>query len=553
MALAATAALVAILATEAPTSAQTDRHNAKSRLLDRGERTGGTAGNLSATQKRAMNQGYLVPDQAAYGRAKARAAQEAASRAREAGRKAPSSSAPSALAPSSFRSWQGPNDTTTAPSDSTGAIGPSRYVELVNSKYAVYNRTSNTPIVQGTLNDLATGGDFPLDSVFDPQVIWDPSTQRFYYAADDVTSATENYLAVGFSKDATPDGGPSDWCNYYIPYGADFPDYPKLGDTANFVMIGANDFTSTGGFQADLAWVGKPPAGTTCPSGSTLNSGVKQDLRNANGTQAFTPVPANQTDTSATGYVVAEPSSIFGGGGASSLSLFKVGKNADGSLNLGAARNVSVPSYDLPANAPQKGTTKVLDTLDARNTQAVLAKDPSRGTNGLTALWTQHTVFGGAGAQVRWYEINPAGPSLFQRGTVTGTPTNGIYDFNGAVSPDRKVSATTSKFGQSMVLGYNSSSTTTFASIRMASKVGSNAASSGVLVKASSASLQNFDCSDPNHPGVCRWGDYSGATPDPASPSTGAHGQVWLTNQWVRNAGTASSSGWGSWNWAAKP
>jgi hypothetical protein len=190
--------------------------------------------------------------------------------------------------------------------------------------------------------------------------------------------------------------------------------------------------------------------------------------------------------------------------------------------------------------------------MDSRNTQAVSAIDPSRGTSGLTALWTQHTVFGGAGAQVRWYEINPAA-TLFQRGTISGNSTNGIFDFNGAISPDRKVLGTTKKFGDSMVLGYDSSATTQFPSIRMVSKIGSAAASAGVLIKASGASLQNWDCSDPNHPGVCRWGDYAAATPDPGSSATGSHGQVWLTSQWVRNAGTSSSSGWGSWNWAATP
>lgn len=537
-------ALVAILAVAQPTLAQADRSNETPRLLGPGERPGTqTPGRLSALQKRALNQGYLVPDQRGYERSKADAAQKAVQNTEL---KAPS--APSATAPTSFRSWQGVNDTNVGPSDSTGAIGPNRYIELVNQKYAVYSRTSNTPINQGSLNDLV--GVLSSENVFDPQVIWDPTTNRFYYAMDDVVSSTENYLAIGFSKDSTPDAGPSDWCQYFIGYGADFPDYPKLGDTANFIMIGNNNFTSTGGFQSDLAWVSKPPAGTTCPDVSTFKAGVEQDLRNANGTQASTPVPANQTDTSSTGYVVAEPTSVTEGGGpASFLSLFKVIKNTDGTLNLGAAKNVTVPNYNVPANAPQKGSTKVLDTLDSRNTQAVSAIDPSRGTSGLTALWTQHTVFGGAGAQVRWYEINPAAATLFQRGTVTGTSTNGIFNFNGAVSPDRKVLGTTKKFGNSMILGFNSSSPAQFPDIRMISKVGSATPSTRVLIKSSAVSLNDFTCSS----GTCRWGDYAAATPDPGSSATGTNGQVWLTNQWVLTTGSSFSAGWGSWNWAAKP
>src|SRR5215472_975770 len=77
-----------------------------------------------------------------------------------------------ALAPSLLRKWAGQRDTTTAPSDSTGAIGTARYIELVNSKAAVYSRTSNTPLASGPLTNV-TGCVTTLctESVFDPQII----------------------------------------------------------------------------------------------------------------------------------------------------------------------------------------------------------------------------------------------------------------------------------------------------------------------------------------------------------------------------------------------
>src|SRR5262245_51660680 len=46
------------------------------------------------------------------------------------------------LAPVLVRNWAGQQDRTGAPSDSTGAIGTTRYIELVNSRAAIYNRTS---------------------------------------------------------------------------------------------------------------------------------------------------------------------------------------------------------------------------------------------------------------------------------------------------------------------------------------------------------------------------------------------------------------------------
>lgn len=531
-------AIAVILTVAQPTSAQTGRSSEELRVV---ESTGpGRPGELSAAQELAISQGYLVPDQAAYERAKA----AAAARAEGQQPSVQQPSAPEALTPQQTRSWEGVRDPNVGPSDSTGAIGPDRYVELVNRRFAIYDRTSDTPMNTGTLNELA--GEDPSENLFDPQVIWDPTTGRFYYVMDDIESATQNFLAWGFSKTSSP-SSEADFCHYFIPYGDEFPDYPKLGDTSNHLLIGVNTFannTSGGYVGSDLVSVNKPPAGTTCPADSAFTVNTKFTLRNANGTMAWTPVPANQTDNGTTGYVVARSNRLPAG----YLSIFEVTSNPDGTLTVGAAESLAVPKYDLPANAPQRGTKKRLDALDARNTQAVSAIDPSRGTGGAVALWTQHTVFGGAGAVVRWYEIDPSdpsGPSLFQRGSVSGKR----YIFNGAISPDRQTATgATGLFGDSMVLGFNSSSRKRFPDIRMVSRVGSNPVSGQVLVKASPTFLNDFTCS----PSPCRWGDYSAATPDPAAPATGTHGQVWLTNQWVKKTG-GSSAGWGSWNWAASP
>ena len=53
-------------------------------------------------------------------------------------------------APVALRSWKGVYDTSVSPSDSTGAIGPTRYVELVNDQFAIYDRTNNGALSSGT-------------------------------------------------------------------------------------------------------------------------------------------------------------------------------------------------------------------------------------------------------------------------------------------------------------------------------------------------------------------------------------------------------------------
>jgi hypothetical protein len=52
----------------------------------------------------------------------------------------------------------------------------------------------------------------------------------------------------------------------------------------------------------------------------------------------------------------------------------------------------------------------------------------------------------------------------------------------------------------------------------------------------------------------CRWGDYSGATPDPASPSGRATGQVGLSNQWnIPGPLPNLDPVWRTWIWIARP
>jgi hypothetical protein len=497
-----------------------------------------------------MKQGYLVPDQQAYERAKAEA-----QRLSGGGGKTTYAAAQGSD-PETFRSWEGIRDPRPAPSDSTGAIGPTRYIELINVRYAIYDRTSNRPIGTGTLNELAgeppppPPGENKGVAVFDPQIIWDPTTRRFYYVADDVYSAIDNRLAFGFSKTASPSSA-ADFCKYVIKFGPLFPDYPKLGDTEDLLLIGANTFLSSGPYLgSDLVSITKPPAGSGCPRRSEFTVDIERKLSEASGGRAFTPVPANQIDPAKGGYVVAaSPDAFQGEGFARSLSVYEARSGADGSLKVGAPKRLRVPFYSIPATAPQPRSNYRIDTLDARLTQAILAKDPSRG--GKVALWTQHTVLGGSGAEVRWYEIDPTSkPSLFQKGTISGP--NGLYAFNGAISPDRQVNGGTSRFGANMVVGFNTSSTEQRPDIRMVSKQGRAPVSDQVLIKSSPAVLEDYACIELR---VCRWGDYSAATPDPNVPAGATTGRVWLTNQWVKEPGSLKPrvSGWRTWNWAVRP
>src|SRR5438132_1535092 len=88
----------------------------------------------SARPNLLRSQGYLVPDQAAYERAKAAAPERASTNSAGTSR-----SLGAAVVPQILQSWQGLTDTSVTPPDPTGAVGPTRYIETINRKFAIYN------------------------------------------------------------------------------------------------------------------------------------------------------------------------------------------------------------------------------------------------------------------------------------------------------------------------------------------------------------------------------------------------------------------------------
>ena len=498
-----------------------------------------SSGSLSPAARQLRAHGYLVPSPAAYAAAKAAAAAGQSTGTRAGG--GPKTA-------SVTQGWNGITDPNFSPSDSTGTVGPTRYIELVNDEYGIYDRTvvgTPTTLQTGALATLTgdTGTTGGFSNLSDPQIVWDPGSSRFYYAALDVAT---NHLEVGWSTNGSPSGA-ADFCKYDMDfgYGTTLPDYPKLGTTADFLLIGVNGFDSTSFafLGSDISWLAKPAAGTTCPSQATVNGfkkGTVLNIKNAGGSsQAFTPVPAVQTDSSGTGWVIATD----GFSPSTKLTVFQV--TNDGSGNAVIPTNgtaVTVASYSVPPNAPQKGTTQVLDTLDARIMQAVSAFDPGPAK---TAIWTNQTIAGGAGSKVRWYEIDPAGAAVLQTGDISdGT----LYTFNAATSPDRVVNGATTAFGSDMATVFSTSASTAFPAIQAVSKIGSGAQSSFLSLKTSSVSDVDFSC-DIATGTACRWGDYSAARPDPAADTSGSAGSVWFTNAFT-TGGSNFAPGWGTWNGA---
>jgi hypothetical protein len=507
-------AAAAILMAAAPAHAQVLK------VADPGEQGDGT---LGAAAARAISHGPLPfseADVAAKVRANRRALKSAAGDERAAGNTRESRT------PTVLLNQPGKTDTTDTPPDTTGAIGTKRFVQLVNRRVGIYDHDDGTLVRSGSLNKLA-GLASGVNS-FNPQIIWDGQTKRFYYVMDSIFSATDNRLSFGFSTTASPNNLTTDWCHYTLEFGTRFPDYPKLGDSQYFLIIGANSFSGANFLGSDITAISKPRGGATCPEPKKFKIGTRLNLVDANGAQVFTPVPAQQVDTSDTGYVAARNGDLTSS--ATKLWFFNVTRDAETHLPVfGAARGVNVSSYAIPSDATQPTFTQTLDTLDARLTQAVQAIDPDRGR---FAFWTQHTIANGSLSGVRWYEIDPepAVPTVLRSDTIQ---SGSSFFFNAAISPDRQRDGATVEFGDSFVIEYNVSGRVSGLSPRIVSGSSfSGGPTRFTLVKMGVGPYRDFSC--PNDGDTCRWGGYSAATPDPRPSSTRPlldRGVVWGTNQ----------------------
>jgi hypothetical protein len=421
------------------------------------------------------------------------------------------------------------NDGILNPPDSTGAIGPDHYVEIVNSAIAVYDRKTLRLISKAR---LTYGGFTNSPGFFDSQIQWDQQAQRwFYLGVGPFVPSLNRSLLFGWSKtsdpsDVTNSDGTSGWCQYLMPSATSehtylLDDYPKLGHNDSQLIFGTNMFTGTLVLfdeGARVLTVPKPPPGqTTCPSPPTVTSfgALRSPLQTADGHRAATPVPANTIDQSSNGYVVAadNPAIVNQGGSANQIMAWHV----DSSGTLIEDGNTNVTTFQGPDDAPQPGNNPTLDTMpDGRLTQAVADADPDAG--GATAVWTQHTVAGTGGrAEIRWYELLPATLTVRQQGVIS-SPSDHL--FNAAISPTKK--------GNEAAIFYNASSSTQLPQIRGRGRRRDTPLGEMGPEITLGTSVAPLECERVN----CRWGDYSGASPDPHK----AH-LVWGTNQLVGPGG----------------
>ena len=161
------------------------------------------------------------------------------------------------------------------PPNANGASGLSHYVEIVNGRYAVYDKATGSVVASSTDRVFWSSGGIafaPDIEVSDPRVLFDPLSQRWFASGLDLRRSTfeENRLLLGISKTSNPLDGWNTIAFDPDPDTSNFSDFPTLGIDANGVYLGANFFN----------------VGATAVVGKTVVSIPKLDLLSATPTVA---------------------------------------------------------------------------------------------------------------------------------------------------------------------------------------------------------------------------------------------------------------------------
>lgn len=121
------------------------------------------------------------------------------------------------------------------PSDVQVAAGPTDIVEMTNTLVAVYDR-SGLKLSSFPMSAILGSGNH--DSMTDPQITWDPTSQRWIAAGMDLTTSQTD---ISVSDTSDPTGG---WENYWWSFGTNTcPDQPRLGFSSSVIVVATELFS----------------------------------------------------------------------------------------------------------------------------------------------------------------------------------------------------------------------------------------------------------------------------------------------------------------------
>ncbi|KYK31304.1 MAG: hypothetical protein AYK22_08075 [Thermoplasmatales archaeon SG8-52-3] len=384
------------------------------------------------------------------------------------------------------------------PPDPIIAAGPNHVVVMTNGAIGFFQKNGTKDFQDEIEDSFGFWGDQGATGfVFDPEVIYDPHTDRFMAMACERSSDSKSYFLLAVSDDSDPNG---DWHKYRIDVtteggGGDI-DSPNIAVDSEAVYLSADFFT---GGQKYLVYIlEKEPL----LSGSI---GITKSML-ITGSQSF-GIPVTYGSAPAM-YMIEHFES-------SSNTVVRLHAITDPlSTPDRETYDLTVPAYSPPEDPPQKGTTTRPETFDSRFWSCVW-RDGS--------LWATHHQ-GTSRVMARWYEIKTNNwptsgtPELYQSGDID--PGEEIRTFFTSIAPDGYGNA---------AMCFARSSPDEYISIARCMRLADDPLGTMgpvVMVKESDG---------PYNSG--RWGDYSGVSCDPSDNLT-----FWMMHEYTPGDGT-----WNTW------
>jgi len=338
-------------------------------------------------------------------------------------------SAPGSNAPMGIRNWEGPKyltDSGYIPPDPIIAAGPQHVVVNINSWIGIYDRLGNK--ISGTsASNWYSGVGLPSGSmIFDPRILYDRLSNRWIMVWVAIKSSTnQSWFMVSCSQTSDPTGS---WYNYALDATlngstptTNWADYPRHGVTNNAIVLSANMFGFSSGFQYTKVRILNK---STICSGGAAGWWDQWGMQNENGSNVFTMVPAHQYDDVSPMYMINSDS-----GSDNYLSLWQIADvlnwtSPSSGAPAFARIKSTVYSYSTPPDADQPGGVQDLDNVGTRMLHAVFQNDN---------LYAVHTTSldcsGRVGSAWKHYQFGnvTTAPSLVEDGTFCNPSADYFY------------------------------------------------------------------------------------------------------------------------------
>ena len=381
------------------------------------------------------------------------------------------------------------------PPDTMGAVGPSDVAILINGRFAVYDRNGNQQVNTSLDQFWINAGVNPTSFSFDPRIIYDAHSDRWFATAVD-NGGNANNLLVGVSQTNDPKGA---WTGFAVDSDADnshWADFPMMGLNQDAVVISANMFDAPGGAvnSANVSFLVVPKADLTQAVPTVANSTLFENI-NPN-TTGFAPQPILDYDN---GNLALPILSSFNKP-AGSLKVSSIGGTASSPTLDTAGGFIGVTGRSSAPNIDQPGPKADVSAGDSRFSGNVVMQHIPGRTN--PSIWGVHTVDIGGRAALEWYEIDSVNDNLLQSGTITDSSL--AYNYPSIAVND---------LGHA-VIGFSGGDPNTFMSTYVAVGETIGGVTSFDPVEQTKAGVADYQRLDGNNRN--RWGDYSSTVVDPS-------------------------------------